>query len=40
MKCPYCIVEVNPNFEQKFLGSDKESYWSVYIMNCPNSNEK
>jgi hypothetical protein len=38
MKCPHCIVEVNPNFEQKFLGSDKESYWSVYIMNCPNPN--
>lgn len=36
MKCPHCIVEINPNFEQRYLGSDKENYWSVFHMNCPN----
>ena len=37
MKCPHCLVEVNPNFQQTFLGSDKEAAWSVYTMNCPNT---
>ena len=38
MKCPHCIVEINPNFNQLFLGGDKEGYWSVFTMNCPNPN--
>lgn len=38
MKCPHCLVEVNPNFEQKYLGGDKEKYWAVFYMNCPNVN--
>ncbi len=36
MKCPHCIVEINPNFDQIFLGRDSGSYWAVYNMNCPN----
>jgi len=36
MKCPHCLVEVNPNFSEYSIGMDKEGYWSVYIMNCPN----
>lgn len=38
MKCPHCIVEINPNFQQIYLGNDNDSYWSVYSMNCPNPN--
>jgi hypothetical protein len=38
MKCPHCLVEVNPNFEQRYLGGDKETHWAVFFMNCPNSN--
>lgn len=37
MKCPHCLVEVNPNFTEIHLGSDNESYWSVFTMNCPNA---
>ena len=36
MKCPHCIVEINPNFSEKFLGKDSESAWSIYAMICPN----
>ena len=38
MKCPHCLVEVNPNFKEIPLGNDKEGDWSVFIMNCPNEN--
>jgi len=38
MKCPHCLVEINPNFTETFLHNDKESYWSVFTMNCPNPN--
>ena len=38
MKCPHCLVEINPNFQETFLGNDKENFWSVYTMNCPNEN--
>jgi hypothetical protein len=37
MKCPHCIVEVNPNFQELTLGNDSEGFWSLFIMNCPNS---
>lgn len=37
MKCPHCLVEINPNFSETFLYGDKESFWSVFTMNCPNS---
>jgi hypothetical protein len=36
MKCPHCLVEINPNFSETLLGDDKESFWSVFTMNCPN----
>jgi len=36
MKCPHCIVEINPGFSETFLGGDTDSYWSVFTMNCPN----
>ena len=36
MKCPHCLVEVNPNFSETFLNGDKDTFWSIYSMNCPN----
>ncbi|MFN8338969.1 MAG: DUF4145 domain-containing protein [Saprospiraceae bacterium] len=36
MKCPHCIVEINPNFSELYLGADKDGNFSVFIMNCPN----
>ena len=37
MKCSHCLVEINPNFREIYLGPDKESYWSLFTMICPNS---
>ena len=37
MKCPHCLVEVNPNFVEIFLGKDSGDFWSLYTMNCPNT---
>ena len=36
MKCPHCLVEINPDFNETFLNQDSETFWSVYTMNCPN----
>lgn len=36
MKCPHCVVEVNPNFREFPIGRDAEGYWSLFTMNCPN----
>lgn len=36
MKCPHCLVEVNPHFIESFLGSDVDGSWSVFTMTCPN----
>jgi len=36
MKCPNCLVEINPNFQEEFLGNDNEGYWSIFKMICPN----
>jgi hypothetical protein len=36
MKCPHCTVEVNPNFEEIYLGEDTQAHWSLYTMICPN----
>lgn len=36
MKCPHCLVEVNPNFKEFHVGNDSEGYWSIFTMNCPN----
>jgi len=38
MKCPHCIVEINPTFKEIYLGEDIDSNWSVYTMTCPNMN--
>jgi len=38
MKCPHCLVEINPNFTETFLNGDKDTFWSIYSMNCPNPN--
>ena len=37
MKCPHCLVEVNPSFQEIFLNTDSEGAWSVFFMQCPNS---
>jgi hypothetical protein len=36
MKCPHCLVEINSNFIETFLNGDKDTFWSVFTMNCPN----
>lgn len=36
MKCPHCLVEVNPNYNEIPIGNDQEGYWSAFTMNCPN----
>ncbi len=40
MKCPHCLVEVNPNFGEFPVGTDSDGYWSIFTMNCPNRNCK
>ena len=30
MKCPHCLVEVNPHFAESFLGNDVDGSWSVF----------
>lgn len=36
MKCPHCLVEINPDFIERFLSTDKEGAWSIFYMKCPN----
>lgn len=36
MKCPHCLVEINPNFSEFSLGTDPEGHWSTFTMNCPS----
>jgi hypothetical protein len=36
MKCPHCIVEVNPDFTEIYLGNDEDGYWSIFTMYCPS----
>ncbi|MBV5280876.1 MAG: DUF4145 domain-containing protein [Paludibacter sp.] len=36
MKCPHCLVEINPDYQEYFLGKDIEGDWSVFKMTCPN----
>jgi len=36
MKCPNCLVRINPSFSEFQIGNDKEGSWSVYSMICPN----
>ena len=36
MKCPHCIVEIDPKFKEIYLGNDTVGHWSIFIMKCPN----
>lgn len=36
MKCPHCNVEVNPTFQEIYIGSANDEHWSIFAMNCPN----
>jgi len=36
MKCPHCLIEINPNFNESYIGSDSTGYFSTFQMNCPN----
>ncbi|MDP3453057.1 MAG: DUF4145 domain-containing protein [Bacteroidales bacterium] len=36
MKCPHCTVEINPDFEQFYLGEDVEGHFSIAFMTCPS----
>jgi len=37
MKCPHCLVEINPDFKDSDLGDDSEGSWTLSYMICPNS---
>lgn len=36
MKCPNCLVEINPDFQEFYLGNDNDGHWSIFKMICPN----
>ena len=36
MKCPHCLVEVNPKFIEHCISDDKDGDWSIFWMKCPN----
>ncbi len=36
MKCPNCLVEINPDFQEIYLGNDNDGHWSIFKMTCPN----
>lgn len=36
MKCPHCIVEINPDFGFSYIGQDVQGHWALYTMKCPN----
>ena len=36
MKCSHCLVEINPNFSESYLGTDVDGSWSAFTMTCPN----
>ena len=39
MKCPHCLVEVNPNFREGYIGKyDNNMHYSTFHMKCPNDN--
>jgi hypothetical protein len=40
MKCPHCLVEIHPDFQENYLGLDAEGHWSIFAMICPNSDCK
>lgn len=36
MKCPHCLVEINPDYYESFLGLDSIGFASIFKMCCPN----
>lgn len=36
MKCPHCQVEVNEDFEEKYIGKYGNTFYSLFYMRCPN----
>ena|SRR5690606_22076060 len=40
MKCPHCLIEINPKFTENYVGNDSTGYFSTFQMNCPNENCK
>ncbi|SJN38509.1 Phage protein [Sphingobacterium faecium PCAi_F2.5] len=36
MKCPHCLIEINPNYKESLIGKDTTGYFSTFQMNCPN----
>ena len=36
MKCPHCLIEINPNFTETYIGKDSVGYFSTFQMNCPS----
>lgn len=40
MKCPHCLLLINENFSNVFTGSDKDGFFSISMMTCPNPNCK
>src|SRR5437879_2916521 len=37
MKCPHCLVEVNPGFVENYIGQDRDGAWALYYMKCPRA---
>lgn len=36
MKCPHCQVEINPGFQEYYIGEYKGRHHSLFVMKCPN----
>jgi len=36
MKCPHCQVEINPDFQEYYIGEYKGRHHSLFVMKCPN----
>ncbi len=37
MKCPHCLIEIHPGFEDQYLLEDVDGHWAIYHMKCPNN---
>lgn len=36
MKCPFCNIEINPQFKKSFIGQDDKGNWFHSSMKCQN----
>ncbi|HNX00766.1 MAG TPA: DUF4145 domain-containing protein [Candidatus Cloacimonadota bacterium] len=36
MKCPHCLLEINQDYTEDYIGKDADGFWSVFHMICPN----